>query len=203
MSRLILFSGGVESTALLTRANRFDHILTVVDESSEEMMTTFRKDSVEAILKHFNLRGHYMTISSSKKFEPKNNSPYEYHQIKIIIPVASMWVTKHNKQWETEKQSEPEITEVWYGLNREDKDTLVKKKTKQFYDQYIKSWEILHPNVKFLIPFQNMSKAQQWEMIPFAIRHLVHSCRRVKPGIRYCGECFKCLERKNMFGRYG
>ena len=74
MSRLILFSGGVESTALLTRANRFDHILTVVDESSEEMMTTFRKDSVEAILKHFNLRGHYMTISSSKKFEPKNNS---------------------------------------------------------------------------------------------------------------------------------
>ena len=202
MSRLILFSGGVESTAFLTLARKDDHILTVVDESSDEMMTTFRKENVEAILKYFNLKGHYMKVSTEKKFEPKSNSPYEYHQIKVILPIASIWVTKHNKQWEVES-SKPEITEIWYGMNQKDIRMSIQRKTKQFYDQYIKSWEILHPNVKFIFPLGNLTKLQQWEMIPFAIRHLVHSCRRVQPGIKFCGECFKCLERKELIGRYG
>ena len=203
MSRLILFSGGVESTALLTLARKDDHILTVVDESSSEMMTTFRKENVESILKYFNLKGHYMRVFTEKKFEPKNNSPYEYHQIKVILPIASIWVTKHSKQWEYGELTAPEITEVWYGLNKEDNDSLIQKKTKQFYDQYIKAWEILHPKVKFRMPFENVPKVQQWEMLPFPVKSLVHSCRRVRPGIRYCGECFKCLERKKLIGRYG
>lgn len=170
MSRLILFSGGVESTALLSQARPGDVLLTILPTYPNDW-ATFRKNSAEAIAKHHGLEIRYARIEM-----PLEPMPYTFvHQMRSFISVANLWVAKDKL-----------ITEVWCGRNsKEPGESLA-----PFIEQMMAAWAVLHPAVSFLHPLDHLSKRQQWELIPATIRSLVSTCMFH----RMCGTCKKCLE---------
>lgn len=170
MSRLILFSGGVESTALLSRSLPGDVPLTILPTYPNDL-ATFRKKSAEEIAKHHGLEVRYARIEM-----PLEPLPYNFvHQMRSFVSVANLWVAKDRS-----------ITEVWCGRNaKEPGPTLA-----PFIEQMMSAWALLHPTVPFLHPLDHMGKRSQWELIPETIRPLVSSCVLH----RMCGMCDKCLE---------
>lgn len=170
MSRLILFSGGVESTALLSRSQLGDVLLTILPTYPNDV-ATFRKGTAEDIAHHYGLEVRYARIEV-----PLEPLPYNFvHQMRSFVSVANLWVAKDTA-----------ITEVWCGRNaKEPGPTLA-----PFIDQMMAAWAVLHPAVPFLHPLDHLSKREQWELIPSALRDLVSSCIHH----RMCGTCKKCLE---------
>lgn len=170
MSRLILFSGGVESTALLSQAKPEDVLLTILPTFPSDM-ATFRKKSAEAIARHYGLEVRYVQIEIL--LEPL---PYTFvHQMRVFVSVANLWVAKDTR-----------ITEVWCGRNIKEPGSAIAS----FIEQMMSAWKILHPQVSFLHPLDHLSKREQWELIPEEIRPLVSSC----VFHCMCGTCYKCLE---------
>lgn len=170
MSRLILFSGGVESTALLTRSSLSDVLVTILPTYPNDI-ATFRKDSAEAIAKHYGLRMNYVRIEM-----PVEPIPYNFvHQMRSFISVANLWVAK-----------DLSITEVWCGRNVKEPGPALAP----FIEKMMAAWAVLHPTVPFLHPMDHMTKRQQWDAIPKEVRPLVSSCVHH----RMCGVCKKCME---------
>ena len=170
MSRLILFSGGVESTALLTRSSLRDVLVTILPTYPNDI-ATFRKDSAEAIAKHYGLKMNYVCIEM-----PVEPTPYNFvHQMRSFISVTNLWVAK-----------DLSITEVWCGRNVKEPGPALTP----FIEKMMAAWAVLHPTVPFLHPMDHMTKRQQWEAIPKEVRSLVSSCVHH----RMCGVCKKCME---------
>lgn len=170
MSRLILFSGGVESTALLVQAKPGDVLLTILPTYPNDW-ATFRKNSSEGIAKHHGFDVRYARIDI-----PIEPLPYTFvHQMRSFVSVANLWVAKDKT-----------ITEVWCGRNNKEPGEVLAP----FIEQMMTAWTVLHPEVPFLHPLDHLSKRQQWDMIPAAIRPLVSSCIHH----RFCGVCYKCKE---------
>lgn len=170
MSRLILFTGGVESTALLTQAQPTDVLLSI-DPTYPNDLVTYRKTSAEKIAAHF---GH--TVQYAKATIPFEATPYKFvHQMRTFISICNLWVAKDSR-----------ITEVWCGRNSAEPG----EKLQPFIDQMMAAWAVLHPTVQFLHPLDHLSKRDQWALIPPDVRHLISSCIHHK----MCGRCHKCME---------
>ena len=170
MSRLILFSGGVESTALLSLASPDDVLLTIKPTFPSDR-ATFRASTAERIAEHFGLKMHF--AGASIPLEPV---PYRFvHQMQSFVGLASLWVAKDSS-----------ITEVWCGRNSKEPGEALAP----FIDRMMAAWDVLNPTVPFLHPLDHLSKRQQWDLIPQEIRPLVSSCVLH----RMCGVCKKCLE---------
>lgn len=170
MSRLILFTGGIESTALLTISKPGDVLLSI-EPTYPNDFTTYRKESSEKIAAHF---GH--AVQHAKASIPIEPMPYRFvHQMRTFISVCNLWVAKDGR-----------ITEVWCGRNSAEPG----EKLKPFIDQMMSAWSVLHPNVPFLHPLDHLSKREQWELIPPELKPLLSSCLHH----RMCGTCHKCLE---------
>lgn len=170
MSRLILFSGGVESTALLGQS-RLDDVLLTIQPTYPNDLATFRKNSAEALAKHYGLKMQYARIEL-----PIEPQPYNFvHQMRVFVSIANLWVAK-----------DVNITEVWCGRNSKEPKLLLAP----FINQMMAAWDVLHPKVPFLHPLDHLSKREQWELIPGNIKPLVSSCIHH----RICGRCYKCME---------
>lgn len=170
MSRLILFSGGVESTALLTMSRPDDVVLTINPSFASEV-ETYRRDLSEQIADHFGRTVQYASITAS--VDP---APFQFvHQMRAFISVCNLWVAKDTR-----------ITEVWCGRNSAEPG----EKLRPFIEQMMQAWAVLHPNVAFLHPLDHLSKREQLALIPEAVRPLISSCMHH----RWCGTCKKCLE---------
>jgi hypothetical protein len=167
MSRLILFSGGVESTALLTLAQRDDRLLTI-EETFPQDLATFRRETARRIARHFGLDIDYARIEL-----PITGS--FVHQMRVFISVCNLWCAR-----------DPSITEVWCGRNSTEPNAHIRP----LIDQMMAAWSVLHPTVQFLHPLDHLSKREQVELIPPEIRSIVSSC------IYHinCGGCYKCRE---------
>lgn len=162
--RLILFSGGVESTALLTVARPTDIALTL---TSPLAIPHFRIEDAEAIVRHFDLERAFARHEiPGRQFS---------HQMLAFVGVCAQYVDRN-----------PGITEVWCGRNSAEP----RAGLKPFIDRMMAAWQLLQPDVPFLHPLDHLSKREQWEMIPNEIRHLVGSCEVS----RMCGRCPKCRE---------
>lgn len=173
MSRLILFSGGVESTAMLTLASKSD-IVTTVRDTSEKMYTTHHSDSVEAITKSFGLDLHYTDLRI-----PLAHERTSLYQLLTFINLAGLWVTRF-----------PRITEVWYGITKDEPCTTMRST----FDHCVGVWNAQHPKVPLKFPLSHLSKQEIWDMIPEGIQPLVSNCIFESK----CGQCRKCIELKNL-----
>lgn len=168
MKNLILFSGGVESTALLKYSNPEDVLLTI-DIEIPGITKSFDKDKIENIAQFYNKKIEYSVVS----IPCVSNIPV--HQLYTFILVAGFWVARSN-----------DIKEVWYGLNNTDLDD----GKKFFYQKFLDCWNILHPSVSFKFPLENLTKKEQWEMIPDEVKPFIATC-----SLRTnCGKCPKCKE---------
>lgn len=170
MSRLILFSGGVESTAMLTHALPGDVVLTIEPSFPNDLATFDRRTSRQIAA----MMGHL--VHCARADIPIEPTPYQFvHQMRVFVSVCNLWVAKDRR-----------IKQVWCGRNSaEPGPTLA-----PFIDQMMAAWAILHPDVPFQHPLDYLSKREQWELIPAEVRPLVSSCVHH----RMCGLCKKCLE---------
>ena len=99
MSRLIFFSGGVESTALLCHAGPNDTVITMNHWYPHEVKT-YDHTTVEKNAAHFGFRINYVDI----KIPTLPGLYGRDHQIASFISVAHLWVAKDKS-----------IKEIWSG----------------------------------------------------------------------------------------
>lgn len=185
VKRLILFSGGVESTGLLGYKNPEDVVFTVEDLSPGADIT-FNYDAVTRITAALQIE-----LKLCQLTVPCDNPQRGYYQLWSILPMASIYITKNPGIG---------ITEVWYGLNLGlgDEITLPSKK----FAQLEAGWKLQHPNIPITFPLVHMTKREIWNTIPNHIRPLVRNCTtNVGRGKDInCGVCAKCCELKILPG---
>lgn len=175
--RLILFSGGVESTAMLSVSAIDDIALSVYDRGEPDPL--FDAAKATEIAKVLNRR-HVFGWLDIGVMRPRDAFVYQTY---ALVSAATLWVSK-----------DPTITEVWYGLKRGDPTPNVVEP----YRMCMKAWKAMHPRVPFRAPFINKTERQQWDMIPDRVRPLVRNCLHGNE----CGTCRKCLKLKTMPGSY-
>ena len=180
MSRLIFFSGGVESTALLCHAGPNDTVITMNHWYPHEVKT-YDHTTVEKNAAHFGLRINYVDI----KIPTLPGLYGRDHQIASFISVAHLWVAKDKS-----------IKEIWSGRNSAevpDPTDLSIFKVREH-----NAWEFAHPNIPFHRPLEHLSKLEQWRLIPDIVKPLVKTCIYHKN----CGHCFKCVEFQQMLTQH-
>lgn len=174
MFNLILFSGGVESTALLTKAKKDDIVMTIRDTSPDDHYT-YHPNRIEEIAKAMNVKIHYTDLKI-----PIKKEDFVY-QLWTFIPISIMWASRF-----------PSIKEVWYGLNNtEPSSTPV---VQDSFDRCVRMWKTTFPNVSLKFPLRHLSKEQQWQIIPKHVQPLITTCLYNT----FCGNCRKCLELKKL-----
>jgi len=193
MKRLILFSGGVESTALLTIKSTEDVVITIEDTSPGET-ATFNKQAVLNIAAAMQCDVKFCTVFTPYERPRTNDQTHWVYQLWPFLAVASAWCAK-----------DPSISTIWYGYSlpqdeSDGTDSLYApwKKYAQLYD----GWNIMHPTVSIVFPTKEYTKLQHWEMIPDHVKPLVRTClKNVHPDKdENCGTCRKCLELKSFPG---
>lgn len=167
--RLILFSGGVESTALLTRCSR-DDVALVVAPTFNNDFATYRKSTCEQLAKRFGVKLVY-----AKADIPELGAQTFVHQMSAFIGLCNLMVARN-----------PRITEVWCGRNSAEPSADIK----DYIERNMAAWGLLQPDVPFLHPLDHLSKREQWALIPADARPLVSSCIYHS----FCGMCHKCKE---------
>jgi len=193
MRRLILFSGGVESTALLTLKSPEDVVITIQDTSPSGVMS-FNKQAVLNIAAAMQCEVKFCTIHTPYGDPLVGEKVQPVYQLWPFLAVASAWCAK-----------DPSISTIWYGYSLpqdefDGTDSLYApwKKYAQLYD----GWNIMHPTVSIVFPTKKYTKLQHWEMIPDHVKPLVRTClKNVHPDKdENCGTCRKCLELKSLAG---
>lgn len=178
MSRLIFFSGGVESTPLLLQADSTDTIVTV-GPTFNRILYSYHKENCIKIAEYFGLSIDFVQVS----LPVRNKNPKFVHQFSTFIALAHLWCSR-----------DPDITQVWLGRN----STEVPK-IRNLHDprtRELMSWSTMHPDVPVLHPLEKLTKQQHWELIPDSIKPLVVSCDFQTN----CGTCNKCKEFKTSLG---
>lgn len=178
MKRLVLFSGGVESTALLTLANPERDVVLFVDATGE--MSTALQADARRVAKSmgFELKSGFLATGAT------GSTISPMYQLYWLLAVASVRV----------KQT-PDITQVWYGLHAGEPHA---ERVQEDFVRLREAWKIVHPNVLLRWPLYSKTKEEQWELIPAATKKLVRNCDFV----RNCGHCPKCTELKALPGSF-
>lgn len=166
---LILFSGGVESTALLSKVSSNDLIITVKQPYANSLETYSEHGT--KILKYYALEREFISFNIPSK-------PLFVHQLKYFIPIASLiWQTVPFK-------------EIWIGRNVEDKT----QEVLELVDILQTGLNSLAPGVIINHPLDYLTKQEQWNIIPKELRPLVISCIYKNK----CGRCYKCKEKNSL-----
>jgi 7-cyano-7-deazaguanine synthase in queuosine biosynthesis len=176
MRRLILFSGGVESTALLTIANSND-ILLICDIPRKDFGGGLDWEKCRRIARHFG------NETVEFKFPTKIEGKQWMHQINWFIFASHMIA-----------ESRGDISEVWWGIRYDDGINLPERKP--IFEKCMTAWKILQPTIDFISPLEASSKTDQWKIIPNEIKRYVNWCNTNNN----CGVCRKCLEFKKYCG---
>jgi len=179
--RLIFFSGGLDSTALLSLSEPDDIIVCVIDTPGNKIGNSFGDvdiEKVKKIAKYYN-RFVYFTPVHIPVVEIEEGMGV--HQTNVFFSIANIWARLKGKT----------LKEVWWGVyNSEYNNNVV---VKQLRDDWFKAWSVLHPNIKFHNPLGHLTKRDCWKMIPEEIQPLVTCCRLDPPGDWKTCECQKCV----------
>lgn len=187
--RIILFSGGVESTAMLEMMDEDDILLTYKDKyfighSNIDGVP----ENLKAIADYYKKKVHYFELHFSK------NNIIHAHNTTHLIPIAGMLVHRY-----------PQIKEVWFGLSKDDMYKMTYKELGTYalgwyHDEvFLHFWNEVFPNVPLYSPVKDLTKVQLWEMIPDEIKKYTVSCELLEGSLADgggCGDCWKCHEQK-------
>lgn len=180
--RLILFSGGVESTALLTIADKKD-LLLICDIP--------RKDFVGGLdhTKCRTIAAIYGNEYIEFKFPVRIEGKQWMHQINWFIFACHLVA-----------ESRGDISEVWLGMHHDESYRVNNYHypidRRRILEKCMTAWHVLQPKIKFLIPLEFETKDKQWQRIPDNVKKYVNWCNHNND----CGVCRKCLEFKKYCG---
>lgn len=194
-TKLILFSGGVESTALLNFINE-DNIndITALTFMCPHRRDTYNSFVIEEIKKHKKFN-HTSVITNDFSKMSGMGRYYYRHQLETFAPILYT-ILKHYR----------DIKEVWYGICVEDLKKIGKHPPiESMYRRMEGLVESI--NVKWLTPLSIYTKKQQYMMIPEEYRYITQSCMNTQIDdsdiyIEPCGTCYKCQERIEWMGDY-
>lgn len=192
MSRLLLFSGGVESTAMMTIKNPEDPVITIQDISPGEE-ATFNRLAVQNIAAAMNFDVEFCTFHIPFQ-RPKRSWNY---QMWYFLPIAGLRIIKDRR-----------ITELWYGGEKAGSEppftegvTSLDEPNKK-YKRLKAAWDTMFPHVPLVFPLEQYTKQEQWAFIPDHVKPLVRTCvTNIHPTEdKNCGICRKCQELKLLPG---
>lgn len=177
--RLILFSGGVESTALLSLKQPND-VVFVVDELSSNYGPSFNRAAVQWISAHYPVAVEYATIDIGfRAFD----MPFLYSFWGIMAAVGLRCARDMS------------IKEVWYGMHNGEPYSRMRPQ----FDRIVDGFKVTHPDVEFKSPLYHLTKEQQWkDHIPDRIKPYVRNCVYTEA----CGKCLKCKELQKLPGSF-
>ena len=174
MSRLIFFSGGVESTAMLSIADPQDQLVTVVWKNGWYAPSVDMQKS-KKIAQEYGFEPMIVSIEFSKPERAEF-----VHQMDSFVTLGNMLVKAYG------------FTEVWSGLHSAEPNP----KSKPYHERTLRAWDVLCPEARFVRPLIHLSKKHQWDLIPEHIKPLVVTC--AVHDVFHSG-CGKCEERKGLF----
>lgn len=178
--RLILFSGGIESTALLTLYRPGDHVMTVRHAHD----ATYDERAVSAIVEAMGVENHIRSAIDTGV--PTNGqATFQFHW---LLAVAGVYVEPRVK-----------ISQVWYGFHETPPGTGVNgPRIMGEYARVKAMWSTWHPQVSLVSPYVHLTKAGHWDLIPDHVKPLVRNCYHIND----CGTCAKCQELKALPGSF-
>jgi 7-cyano-7-deazaguanine synthase in queuosine biosynthesis len=183
---VVAFSGGVESTAVLTWAKArgekivaFNFALSLPEPPYgpiEEWLATQRINA-RLIAEKLDVPLMEIDLLMTNLGTVRNEAPeYKYSFQRWYISFFLGMLTVYN----------PQIKNLYYGLN--DKDTTaVNPQMRGTMENFMM---MMTGDNRLKTPLSHMTKAEQWAIIPDDVKPLVLTCFS-----KVCGKCFKCQER--------
>ena len=180
MGRLILFSGGVESTALLTIADRHNDTALLVNDVSHERDATANMVDAMKVLSAMAFRVITVDMCVWGGNFPRRTF---VQQMWGFMAACSLVCSKHDV-----------FNVVWYGMHKGEPNEGLNRQ--QHYAATY-GFERAH-GMQVMSPLHDETKAQQWARIPDYVRPLVRNCYT----LNNCGHCRKCTELKALPGSF-
>jgi 7-cyano-7-deazaguanine synthase in queuosine biosynthesis len=208
--RLLLLSGGVDSSACLPLLNEKDYAITFIFEPSEGHSGIWHSARKENVKKLQEILGFNHTFIEVPFFKLNDKDgfiqPKFRHQADFLLPYTMGLIRNYPHV----------INEVWFGSWANlTKKRIIDSTTWPLWEEYFDLFSYgfhhekdpktnkyypMKKTIDLVMPLSNLSKAQQWNMIPKECRPYVITCWNIlnKKNIfdhKGCGGCDKCIER--------
>lgn len=162
MARLILFSGGVESVAIVHTLSAMEDVLLYV--TPPPWMLVFSNSArVPA------------EILNRKLLECRAPSNLASHQAEWLFPLAASYVKKYG------------FSEVWYGLHAGEINTQEKS---DMYEKAKTAFDAECQGVSISWPLYHLTKREQFALLTDELKRSVVSCRTAS-NCGYCRKCLE------------
>tara|TARA_Y100000593_G_C4280948_1_gene322737 strand:- start:203 stop:847 length:645 start_codon:yes stop_codon:yes gene_type:complete len=198
--RLILFSGGVESTAILSSmANDTDFAVTFTKEKWQNKNDWVNIEAVKRIITKLKIKNHlFYDIPPPANFDLSLHRAHR-HQVDVIYPFVLYFLRVN-----------PQISEVYYGNNSGDRNAAyVMPLHDEWFDIFSIGWDLdpastakdYKRRINVVHPLGKLTKKEHWMLIPDEVKPDVYSCwarMGPNPSEEPCGTCEKCEKRKKL-----
>jgi 7-cyano-7-deazaguanine synthase in queuosine biosynthesis len=192
MTTLVMFSGGLDSTAMLVKllAETPDELrVHHIRMENREMRARAEQRAVEAIVAY--CRAHYRAFRYSESaldFSTLEAIPIDYLSIAFVACQVAI--------------DTPGCNRVAVGALAADTDIVNRSARQQrvFQEMYAcyRARKLGEPSVEWLFPVYDVAKDELAAALPQALLELTWSCRRPLEGFRPCGTCKACRVRQDL-----
>jgi len=197
MTTLVMFSGGLDSTAalykLLTTSEDDLHVHHV-HLVNRDGRARAERDAVQAVLAWCRANCRPFSCSESTlDFEGLQAIPIDYLSVAFAACQVAIDVSRCNR--------------IAVGVLAADLDEIKRKVSEQqrrvFEAMYAcyRARKLGEPAIEWIYPVYELSKAQVAASLPPELRAVAWSCRRpvaIEGGYRICGECKPCRKRAEV-----
>jgi 7-cyano-7-deazaguanine synthase in queuosine biosynthesis len=192
MSTLVMFSGGIDSTAMLVRllAESAEELrVHHVRMENREMRARAESRAVEAIVAY--CRAHYRAFRYSESaldFSTLEAIPIDYLSIAFVACQVAI--------------DTPGCNRIAVGALAADTDIANRSARQQrvFQEMYAcyRARKLGEPGVEWIFPVYELAKSELAARLPQELLDLTWSCRRPVEGFRPCGACKACRARQGL-----
>ena len=197
MTTLAMFSGGIDSTAMLVK---------LLAEPREEMRDELRVHHIRMVNAEGRDRAEQRAVSAIVAYLRRHYRPFRYSESALdfsgleAIPIDYLSIAFVACQVAIDT---PRCTRIAVGSLSRDTDIVNRSaRQRQVFDAMYACYrarKLGEPEVKWIYPVYDCTKPQIFALVPREIRDLTWSCRRpVDAGggaFRACGRCKACLAR--------
>ena len=190
---IIPWSGGVESTALMCHAieqGEKPYAFHLIFNGHWKQQVT----AVKAMSEELGVPVHFVRIDMPHPYTNPNKIKDYYANWGNTSPMYINWMNIaqiihfHN----------PFITKIWSGRNLNESDIIRSKEVRAAQRSIEMLADVQGIPVKVSCPLENLTKEEQFNMIPDEVRRHIATCVAIDNHGRPCGKCKKCHEFKEM-----